>query len=93
MLEHGFDVYPVSDGVIHRFKGPDDKKLNGWYVFHGDHGAFGNWKTNLTVPWSDRSQTDISPEEYRKLIERERAERIRTDSLRHAEAAAAARSI
>ena len=93
MLEHGYDVYPIADGEIHRFKGPEDKKPNGWYVFHGGHGAFGNWKTNLTVPWSDRTKSDISPNEYRKLIERERAERIRTDSLRHAEAAAAARSI
>ena len=87
MLEHGYDVYPIADGAIHRFKGPDDKKPNAWYVFHGDHGAFGNWKTNLTVPWSDRSKSDIDPNEYRKVIERERAERIRTDSLRHAEAA------
>ena len=93
MLEHGFDVYPEPDGQIHRFKGPDDKRQNGWYVFHGDHGAFGNWKTNLTVSWSDRNQNDISPKEYRKLIERERAERLRNESLRHAEAAAAARSI
>ena len=75
MLEHGYDVYPIADGAIHRFKGPDDKKPNAWYVFHGDHGAFGNWKTNLTVPWSDRSKSDIDPREYRKLIERERAER------------------
>lgn len=93
MLEHGYDVHPIPDGAIHRFKGPDDKKPNGWYVFHGDHGAFGNWKNNLTVPWSDRSKIDISPKEFRKLVERERAERIRTDSLRHAEAAGAARSI
>ncbi len=41
MLEHGFDVYPEPDGQIHRFKGPGDKNLNGWYVFHGDHGAIG----------------------------------------------------
>jgi len=91
MLEYGFDVDPVSDGEIHRFKGPEDKKLNGWYVLHGDHGAFGNWKTNLTVPWSDRSQGD--PGEYRKLIERERAERVRTEVIKHTEAATQARSI
>ena len=93
MLEYGYDVHPIADGAIHRFKGPDDKKPNGWYVFHGDHGAFGNWKTDLTVPWSDRGKSGIDPNEYQKLIERERAERLRSDSLRHAEAATAARSI
>ena len=91
MLEYGFDVYPVSDGEIHRFKGPEDKKSNGWYVCHGDHGAFGNWKTDLTVPWSDRSQSD--PGEYRKLIEQERAEWVRTEAIKHADAAKKARSI
>ena len=93
MLEHGFDVYPVSDGEIHRFRGPEDKEPNGWYVFHGDHGAFGNWKTSLTVPWSDRSQSDIDRDEYRKLIERERAERVRTEAIKHSKAATQARSI
>ena len=48
MLEYGFDVHPISDGQFHRFKGPEDKKPNRWYIFHGDHGAFGNWKTNRT---------------------------------------------
>ncbi len=91
MLAHGFDVYPVSDGEIHRFKGPEDQKPNGWYVLHGDHGAFGNWKTNLTVPWSDRSQSD--PGEYRKLIEQERAERRRSETLKNADYATQARSI
>ena len=93
MLEYGFDVYPISDGEIHRFKGPEDKKQNGWYVLHGDHGAFGNWKTNLTVPWSDRSQRNIDRNEYSKLIARERAERVRTENLKHSEVAKEARSI
>ena len=93
MLEYGFDVYPISDGEIHRFKGPEDKKPNGWYVFHGDHGAFGNWKSNLTVPWSDCTKRNIEPAEYQKLIERERADRARKDSLKHSEAAIRARSI
>ena len=93
MLEYGFDVHPVLDGEIHRFRGPEDKKLNGWYVFHGDHGAFGNWKTNLTVPWSDRSQRNIDRDEYRKLIEQEHAERARTEKLKHSDAAKEARSI
>jgi len=93
MLEYGFDVHPVSDGAIHRFKGPEDKQQNGWYVFHGDHGAFGNWKTNLTVPWSDHAAKHIDKDEYRKLIERERAERVRSEAVKHADAATQARSL
>lgn len=65
MLEYGFDVHPTADGKFHRFKGPDDKRENGWYVFHGDHGAFGNWKTSLTVRWSNRGQ--LSDDERREL--------------------------
>ena len=93
MLEYGFDVHPVSDGVIHRFKGPEDKQQNGWYVYHGDHGAFGNWKTNLTVPWSDSTASRIDKDEYRKLVERERAERKREETVKHADAARQARSL
>ncbi len=93
MLEYGFDVYPVSDGEIHRFRGPEDKKPNGWYVFHGDYGAFGHWKTDLTVPWSDRNAGHGDRDEYLKLIRRERTERVRTESLKHSKAATQARSI
>jgi len=92
MLEYGFDVDPVSDGEIHRFKGPEDKKLNGWYVLHGNHGAFGNWKTNLTVPWCSKD-AQIDQREYRKIVKRECAERVRTETIKHAEAAKQARSI
>ena len=92
MLAHGFDIYQVSDGEIHRFKGPDDKHHNGWYICHGDHGAFGNWKTNLTVPWCSKS-AQIDQKEYRKIVQRERAERIRAEALKHSEAATKARSI
>ncbi len=92
MLAHGFDVYPVSDGEIHRFKGPEDKKANGWYVCHGDHGAFGNWKSNLTVPWCSKD-AQIDQREYQKIVKRERAERLHTESIKHADAATKAREV
>ena len=92
MLEYGFDVDPVSDGEIHRFKGPEDKKLNGWYVLHGNHGAFGNWKTNLTVPWCSKD-AQIDQREYRKIVKRERAERVRTEAIKHSKAATKAREV
>ena len=73
MLAHGFDVYPVSDGKIHRFKGPEDKKLNGWYVFNSTYGAFGNWKSGINVKWSERRQ--LSGHEWRELERKIAAER------------------
>ena len=92
MLQYGFDIDPISDGEIHRFKGPEDKKRNGWYVLHGDHGAFGNWRTNLTVPWCSKD-AKIDRGEYRKIVKRERAERVLAEAIKHSEAATKARSI
>ncbi len=75
MLEHGFDVHPIPDGKIHRFRGPIDNNRNGWYVFHGDHGAFGNWKSDLYVKWSKRGQ--LSPDERRAIQKKIQASKRR----------------
>lgn len=75
MLEHGFDVHPIADGKFHRFKPPGDRRKNGWCVFHGDHGSFGNWKTGLSVPWSIRGQ--LSDDERRELDRKIKAFRRR----------------
>ena len=88
MLEYGFSIDPVADGKIHRFKGPDDKRPNGWYVFHGDHGAFGHWKTGLSVKWSERGK--LSPDERRALLRKIQAsnrKRAREEKARHEKAA------
>lgn len=47
--------YPdiINDGQIHRFKGPDDRNKNCWYVSHGTAGAFGSWKLGFDQTWSD----------------------------------------
>ena len=73
MLEYGFDVYPVADGQLHRFKGPDDKRQNGWYVLYDDFGAFGDWKTGVTVKWSERRK--LSDQERRDLSQQIRTQR------------------
>ena len=88
MLEHGFDVYPVSDGEFHRFKRPDDKRHNGWYVYNGDHGAFGNWKSGINVKWSERRQ--LSDQERRDLERKIAVERKarREECLKRQQAAA-----
>jgi len=54
------DVPIVADGEIHRFQSEGDKRTNGWYVFFGDGGAFGNWRTGLKENWygGDTCQAD-----------------------------------
>ena len=73
MLEYGFDVDPVSDGEIHRFKGPDDKRHNGWYICDADHGAFGNWKSGVVVKWSQHGK--LTDQERRDLDQQIRKQR------------------
>ncbi|MCH9005694.1 MAG: toprim domain-containing protein [Proteobacteria bacterium] len=75
MLQYGFDVHPIPDGEIHRFKGPGDKRPNCWYAYHGDHGAFGSWRTDLKVLW--REWGGLSPDESRKLYRKIKAARRR----------------
>ena len=94
MLQHGFDVYPIPDGEIHRFKGPKDKRPNGWYVFHGDHGAFGNWKSDVCEKWSKRGQ--LSPDERRaiqKKIQASKRRYARETNARHEKAATEAAAL
>ena len=91
MLEYGFDVNPVSDGEIHRFKGPEDKKLNGWYVFHGNRGAFGNWKSGVVVKWSERGKlTDQERHDLNQKIREQRQARRKEREQRQKAAAAEA---
>lgn len=94
MLEHDFDVQPIADGKIHRFRGPDDKHRNGWYVFHGDYGAFGNWKSGLCERWSKRSQ--LSPDErcaIQKKIRSSKRRYLRETRARHEKAATEAANL
>ena len=54
------EVHLVTDGQIHRFKAEGDKRRNGWYVFFGDGGAFGSWRTGQSKTWfmGDTCQSD-----------------------------------
>jgi len=94
MLQHGFDVHLISDGEIHRFKGPEDKRPNGWYVFHGGHGAFGNWKTGVVVKWSDRGKlTDSARRDLDQQIRKQRKARHKEREQRQQAAAAEAKKL
>ncbi len=89
MLEYGFDVYPEPDGQIHRFKGPDDKRQNGWYICDVDHGAFGNWKTGVVLKWSERGKlTDQERRDLNQKIRQQREARRKEREQRQQAAAA-----
>jgi len=91
MLEYGFDVYPEPDGQIHRFKGPDDKRQNGWYIYDVDHGAFGNWRTGVVVKWSERGKlTDQERRDLNQKIRQQREARRKEREQRQQAAAAEA---
>jgi putative DNA primase/helicase len=66
MLNAGLvsDVVVTPDGEIHRFKADGDKNQDSWYVFYGDGGAFGNWRTTLRETWF---RGDLNDERKREI--------------------------
>ena len=62
------DVAIIPDGAIHRFKADGDKNQDSWYVFYGDGGAFGNWRTTLRETWFRGDLDDNRKREIRKDI-------------------------
>lgn len=42
----------IADGQIHRFANHGKGKKDGWYVFHGMAGAFGDWSRDIQGKWS-----------------------------------------
>ncbi|MEC6744516.1 toprim domain-containing protein [Pseudomonas qingdaonensis] len=78
---------PVADGIIHRFRVPDDKAStrNGWYVLHLDgiaSGVFGNWKAaSAWHHWSSRKPVD--PMEAQLIAQRTEQARHHRETERH----------
>jgi putative DNA primase/helicase len=52
----------VSDGQIHRFSPHGRGNKDGWYVFFGFAGAFGDWRRDIHESWSFK-ENKLSPEE------------------------------
>lgn len=46
----------IPDGQIHRFRTGKKGRKNGWYVFYGLAGAFGDWQQGITENWSLKSE-------------------------------------
>ncbi len=81
MLNAGLvsDVVITSDGEIHRFKADGDKNQDSWYVFYGDGGAFGNWRTTLRETWFRGDLDDKRKREIRKdVVAAQKAAREKT---------------
>jgi putative DNA primase/helicase len=70
MLNAGLvsNVVVVADRQIHRFKAEGDKNKDSWYVFYGDGGAFGNWRTGLHETWFRGDMDENRMREIRKDI-------------------------
>jgi putative DNA primase/helicase len=85
------DVDIIPDGEIHRFKADGDKNQDSWYVFFGDGGAFGNWRTTLRETWFRGDLNDDRKREIRKdVIATQKAAREKTAS-QHRKTAVSAR--
>lgn len=79
----------LVDGAIHRF--PTGKKghKDGWYVFYGMAGAFGDWSQDIHKKWSrrnhglsygDRTKLSEQIEKARTVAEEERTRRYEETS-------------
>jgi putative DNA primase/helicase len=50
----------VSDGQIHRFATGSKGNKNGWYICHGEWGAFGVWGKVDTIKWTLHESSELS---------------------------------
>ncbi len=65
-------AYIIADGTFHRFAHDGKGDKDGWYIFHGTYGAFGDWKRDIKGSWSIKY--DHLPFEARKVIQKQIAE-------------------
>jgi len=68
MNEHGLycnDVI-IADGKIHRFKTSKTGK-DGWYIFYGNYGAFGDWRRDIKETWVRSDAENLSAADKAKL--------------------------
>lgn len=71
--------YVIADGKIHRFKAPGEKKPNSWYVFYGQGGAFGNWRTGEQHKWSWGAEGLVRPRSASSVLRVQRAMPIKPE--------------
>jgi putative DNA primase/helicase len=77
-----FDGEPIPDGNIQRFPHEDrNGGRSGWYILYGDGvpaGSFGDWRSGQVHVWSEKNETDFTPDEraqFRQRIEEQKKAR------------------
>lgn len=73
----------IGDGTIHRFSTGNRGHKDGWYVFHGLAGAFGDWSRDIHEKWSLQGES-LPPQDKEKLSEqiRRTQEHAKKEKLR-----------
>lgn len=78
-----------ADGQIHRFQTLGDRGTNraGWYVLHSGsyledfaYGAFGDWRTGLSITWCARQQSATRPDLRKVAIDRRATQEMRSQA-------------
>jgi len=88
ILEAGITINEpiIADGEIHRF----NNNKSGWYVCHGEYGAFGVWGKVDTVTWTLNNTKTMSPDERKQLSAKiSQAKAVRDKELKAQHEAAA----
>jgi len=57
-----------NDGIIHRFSTKNQAHKDGWYVFYGLAGAFGDWSLDIHQKWSLKN-TQVPGLDKEKIFE------------------------
>lgn len=61
----------IGDGTIHRFSTGNKGYKDGWYVFYGLAGAFGDWGRDIHEKWNLQGES-LPPQDKEKLSEQMR---------------------
>lgn len=82
----------IADGQIHRFPTGGKNDQDGWYVFYGMAGAFGDWRRDIREKWSvNKGQlTDRDKEKLREQITKAKQAAKEEQFRKHEETAALA---
>ena len=51
----------IADGQIHRFPTKHKERKDGWFVFHGLAGAFGDWSQDIPAVSDSRMPRKRNP--------------------------------
>src|SRR3990167_1233873 len=64
----------IANGQIHRFPTKHKERKDGWFVFHGLAGAFGDWNRGIHQNWSVVSPnlTQVNQNQLREQQEKAR---------------------